>query len=212
MTEKCHHILHDKFYIHHKGNLPFSCDFLTPLNAEHSINSAMRKSWAAAAFLCWTVCGLSSSHNQTHMARWLCSLCLSVRRRVAVCLPARLWGWGRDGSWVAGLPSGQGPGSAACLLGDRRQRSAPFASFFSLRPGGPPNLLIYHSLSLTHSIRSQFYKLCILSRSIMILFTVKKNIYIYRNCFYIIAPQAPFTGVQTLNGCVTCLTLHRKRA
>ncbi len=48
-------------------------------------------------------------------------------------------GEGEMAVWVAGPPSGRGPGSGACLLGDRRHRSASLASFFSLRPGGPPS-------------------------------------------------------------------------
>lgn len=125
-------------YIHHRSILACTGDFLTPLNTEHSINSAMRKGWTAAAFLCWTVCGLSSSQHQTHMARWLCSLSLSVRRRVVVRLPARLWGWGRDGGLGGRAPLWPRPRICACLLGDRRHRSAPLASFFRLHSPGTP--------------------------------------------------------------------------
>lgn len=87
---------------------------------------------------------------------WPAGFALSVFLSDGVWPFASLLGSGGEGEmavWVAGLPSGWGPGSAACLLGDRRHRSAPLASFFSLRLGGPPspNLLLYLSLSHTHT-------------------------------------------------------------
>ncbi len=76
-------------------------------------------------------------------------------------------GEGEMAVWVARLPSGRGPGSGPCLLGDRRHRSASLASFFSVRPGGPHHqchyplaLLIYtHTHTHTSFIKFASYNL-----------------------------------------------------